>query len=370
MSTFLKSLFTFSLLSALIAAVVWLVPVEQRAAWLAMLPAHGKLAEPAPLASSGEGAEDEEALQRRTVVGGAPAVRLTLEEQQFSGIRTQPLERLTYRAESLAYGLVMDIQPLLELRARYGEAAAEQAITQARLEVSAQEYERLRALNSGGNIISASRMRAVQSRFEVDKARLAAAQMRASNIRAQTMQTWGAALTSEALDPNSSAMAALIEGQDVLLRITLASDASLPLRTGLAYIDRDGDRHSAREARYLSPAPRTDPAAQGETHFFLAAARDLRTGMRVSAWIVQDEAPETGVLLPAAAAVWYGGEPWVYVQAGEELFVRRAVPYAAEVAGGWLAHEGFEQGEPLVITGGQMLLSEEFRWQIPEEDDD
>jgi len=31
---------------------------------------------------------------------------------------------------------------------------------------------------------------------------------------------------------------------------------------------------------------------------------------------------------------------------------------------------GLRSGERIVVTGGQMLLSEEFRWQIPEEDND
>lgn len=369
MKAFTRSLLIAIALVALLSALLWFVPDERREEWLAMLPAsQGKIAAPELLEGNKE--QDDEVPQRLALIHGAPAVRLTVAEQQYSGIRTEPLERMSYRAESQVYGEVIDLQSLLKIRAQYIEAEAEREIAQARLQVSAQEYERLRGLNSQGNIISASRMREVQSRWQGDQARLTAAGMRARNIRAQAVQVWGTELTDEAFGAQSERMERLVNREEVLLRITLAPNQSLPKAGRTAFVERNGERHNAREAVFISPAPRTDLAAQGETYFFRAATDGLRTGMRVAAWIPQDEAPATGILLPAAAAIWYGGEPWVYVQVDEELFARRAVPAANEVAGGWLARDGFSLGAPLVVSGAQMLLSEEFRWQIPEEDDD
>jgi hypothetical protein len=68
--------------------------------------------------------------------------------------------------------------------------------------------------------------------------------------------------------------------------------------------------------------------------------------------------------------IWYAGRQWVYIKVSDELFVRRALRTNHETARGWLTRDGFSAGELVVIAGGQMLLSEEFRWQIPEEDDD
>jgi hypothetical protein len=368
-------LLTLAILVLLGAVWRWM-PVEQRTAWLSMLPAsQGKISEPAARPAdenefSESEQEEEEAPQRLVLINGAPAVKLTAWEQRYSGIRTAPLKRITYQAERRAYGEVVDIRPLLALRARYAQAFAQQQIAAARLQVSAQEYERLRGINEQGNVISESRMRQAQSRAEVDQAQLSAAETRTQNIRAQAIQSWGEALTVDALDADSERMQRLIAREEVLLRITLPPGRTLASSVRTAYIERNGVRRRAREASLISPAPRADPAAQGETWFYRSAAEGLRTGMRVAAWMPQAEAPVAGVLLPARATVWYGGEPWIYVNVDEELFARRAVPRAHEIDDGWVAHQGFAPGERVVVRGGQMLLSEEFRWQIPEEDDD
>jgi hypothetical protein len=43
----------------------------------------------------------------------------------------------------------------------------------------------------------------------------------------------------------------------------------------------------------ISAAPQIDAISQGETWFFRVAVGDLRTGMRVTAWIPQDQVPLT-----------------------------------------------------------------------------
>jgi hypothetical protein len=374
MSALPKVLLGLILAAALCATLVWLAPAEWRTALRSALPAlQGKVieSEPAePMAVADEDDDGDSVAHRIQKVNGAPAVRLTAEEQRYSGIRTEPLERITYWAEEQVYGEVVDIQPLLRLRGQYAEAQAQRQMAQARLQVSAQEYERLRGLNAQGNVISTSRMREAQSRWRINQAQLAAAETRARNIRAQAVQAWGTELVAQALGDNSELMERLVSRETVLLRITLAPDESLPQATRFAFVERNGERRRAREARLISPAPRTDLVSQGETYFYQTAADGLRTGMRVAAWIPENKAPSMGVLVPAIAAVWYGGQPWVYVQVGDELFARRALRDDNEIAGGWLARDGFSAGEPVVVAGGQMLLSEEFRWQIPEEDND
>ncbi len=92
--------------------------------------------------------------------------------------------------------------------------------------------------------------------------------------------------------------------------------------------------------------------------------------MRLIVWIPQSKTVQMGVRLPAESIIWYAGKPWAYVKLSEELFARRSVPRESELDDAWFVRDGFTTDEHIVVSGAQLLLSEEFRWQIPEEDTD
>ncbi|MDC9724346.1 MAG: hypothetical protein PSN44_00285, partial [Gammaproteobacteria bacterium] len=76
------------------------------------------------------------------------------------------------------------------------------------------------------------------------------------------------------------------------------------------------------------------------------------------------------VFIPEQAIIWHEGQPWVYIQLEDDLYQRRSVLAGVTAVGGLFIESGIEAGEQLVTQGSQMLLSEEFRWQILDEDDD
>ncbi|HKX95813.1 MAG TPA: hypothetical protein VJM48_14000, partial [Methylibium sp.] len=110
---------------------------------------------------------------------------------------------------------------------------------------------------------------------------------------------------------------------------------------------------------------------------------------------------EVGVLVPPTAIVWHAGQAWVYVResgrdedddddkpqpaaapasataanddddaapAGDP-FERRAAPRARRVGERWFLPAFFED-DPVVVQGAQVLLSEELKYQIRDENDD
>jgi hypothetical protein len=78
-----------------------------------------------------------------------------------------------------------------------------------------------------------------------------------------------------------------------------------------------------------------------------------------------------GVTLPASAVVWYAGKPWVYKKQGEESFIRLPISIDNETNGGWFNRsEKLASGDNLVVNGAQLLLSEEFKYQIKNENQD
>ena len=91
--------------------------------------------------------------------------------------------------------------------------------------------------------------------------------------------------------------------------------------------------------------------------------------MRVAAWIPEQGENQSGVIIPKSALIWYMDQAFVYIKTDAEQFSRRTIDQYWATSDGYFVGGGINAGEQLVVTGGQMLLSEEFRGQIPNEDD-
>lgn len=314
--------------------------------------------------------DDNDAPLRLEQIDGLPAVRLSVEEQRYTGLRTQALESTRHRPELPAFAQVVDLQPLLQRRAEFESASAEQAVAEAELEASEQTFERLRMLHDEDANVSAREFQEARAQWRADKARLAAIEREQRSLHARTVHTWGRTLTDWALGGDAAVFNRLLERETVLTLLVLSAGQTLPRDLETVYVQHNGDRVAAREAKLISPAPEAGGAAQGETYFTYTQAEGLRTGMRLAAWVPSGEPATRGVALPESSIIWYAGRPWAYVKLEETLFARRPIDDYQKSADGWFVEDGFEPGERIVTRGAQMLLSEEFRWQIPEEDDD
>jgi multidrug efflux pump subunit AcrA (membrane-fusion protein) len=68
-------------------------------------------------------------------------------------------------------------------------------------------------------------------------------------------------------------------------------------------------------------------------------------------------------VIPEAAVIWYGGQPWAYVRTAPDRFTRRYVPASSPGDRGFVVTSGFHAGDEVVIHGPQLLLSQELRPQ-------
>jgi hypothetical protein len=70
-----------------------------------------------------------------------------------------------------------------------------------------------------------------------------------------------------------------------------------------------------------------------------------------------------GAVIPGSATVWWQGKVWAYVQSAPDRFSRREVSTQIPAGDGWFVTGGFSQGDKVVVSGAQQLLSEELRPQ-------
>jgi hypothetical protein len=301
---------------------------------------------------------------------GSAAVRLAKESQVASGIALRSLERARAQAAAEVYGVIVNVQPLIDLRARYGTAVFEARSVRAAAANSSAEYQRLKRLFEDDRNVSERAVQVAEAQWKADQAKLAAADQAVAAARDTIRAGWGEVLSSWATDPQSSAFQALAQQHEVLAQITLPYDVyaqagKVPM--SLAPVSAPGE---ARPARFISASPQTDAALPGVTYFYIVGARGLRVGMRVAGQLRLDGKTREGVIVPAAAVVWHGGKAWAYVKEEDDLFVRKEVSTAQESANGWFDATHFEPGDEVVVSGAQLLLSEEQKFQIRNENED
>ncbi|HEY3325853.1 MAG TPA: hypothetical protein VGK14_01640 [Novimethylophilus sp.] len=301
---------------------------------------------------------------------GASVVSLSAEAQQASGIAVEALHSASHQAQLTSYGSVIGIEPLVELRTRYLAARAEAGAVRASIASTQQDYQRLQALNRDNRNVSDRAVQAAEAAWKADEARLAAAETQAGGIRDSMRQQWGDALARWAVGEQGSALAKLLSHEEVLIQAALPFDGLQAEKIAAIEVAPAGSHGKPVAAVYVSPSPQTDATLQGRTYFFRAPASELRAGMRVEAHIRAQGKQAAGVVIPNAAVVWYAGKAWAYRKEDTDKFVRVPVDTSQEAGDGWFAASGFTEGDELVVSGTQLLLSEELKYQIKNENED
>lgn len=287
-----------------------------------------------------------------------------------AGIRLLSLERGLHYPESRAYARVLDVRDLIQWRSRLQQLALNVSSAEMKEQAQHKELNRLRKLAAGTGSVASKNVSYAEAAWQEARNQLQAARLQLEDASVELGQGWGPVISGWLTDNDSEAYSRLVSRQDTLIEITLPVAMSLPADVNVIRVSRQGDRSTARKAYFVSPAFVANYAAQGETYYFRMATGKLRLGMRLHAWIPQNQSGLEGFFIPEQAIVWYAGKPWTYVQEDESVYRRRPLEEGDSVAGGIFIQSGFEPDDALVIAGSQMLLSEEFRWQILDEDDD
>lgn len=302
---------------------------------------------------------------------GATVITLSSESQQQSGIAVSVLQDTAYRPTLASFGSVLSIDPLIELRSRYLAARADAEVVRASLTNSQQDYQRSLTLNRDNRNVSDRALQAAEALWKADEAKLAAAQTVAATQRDNMRQQWGETLAAWATQQHAQAeLQRLIEHRDVLIQISLPFEALAPGKDTALTVEPAGMQGKAINAGYISPSPQTDPTIQGRTFYYFAAADNLRAGMRVAVKLAGHSKAAGGVIVPSSAVVWYAGKAWVYQQQATKRFVRRQVSTDKESGEGWFNAGNLKAGDRVVTNGVQLLLSEEFKYQIKNENED
>lgn len=316
-----------------------------------------------------QGEEEDQpvkAASRVAMVDGQNVVTLDAAARATGGIVVGALPAAEYQPQARAYGNVIDTGELTDLRNALATAAAQLAKAQAGAEVARMAYTRARALFDANQNIAGKDVQAAAGALQTDEADVRAAQASLDAARATAEQRWGSSIAGW-LENGGDIFGRLRRQENLLVEVTLAPSQvgiSAPERATLELADG-----GLTAATLVSPAIRADPKLQGRGFFYLVAPenKNLLPGMNTVALLPTGK-PAASVRVPRSAVVWLQGKPWAYAQVQPDKFARREISTDAPTPDGWVQPPAFERAEPFVLSGPQVLLSEEFRAQISIED--
>ncbi len=322
-------------------------------------------------AMSEQSEEEIETINRVANKDGATIISISPAAQKQSDILTSPLKASSHQASISTYGNVVSIDSLIELRNRYLAVKSEIDVLKATLSHDKSEFERLKALNQDNKNVSDKALAGAAANTKSDETKITAAESNAKNISDSIRQLWGDTLAQHAINPKTSdLLQALISNKRVLIQTTLPFDAAEPKQNSSIMIAPTAAPSHTMSAQYVSPAPITNSTIQGKTYFYHAVTNELRAGMQINATTATSSKKSNGVIVPNNAIIWYAGKPWVYQKTGADQFSRKPIHTNIEVDDGWFYQGHLKANDEVVISGAQLLLSEEFKSQIMNENDD
>jgi hypothetical protein len=314
--------------------------------------------------------DDDENEHGDDLPAGNMLVVLDDEAESYAGIETQTLTETLFFPEIKAQAKIVDVRELLAVRAEFNQARAALNVAKVAESSAKQELSRLEKLSQGAGSVAAKNVNYAEASWREARAKLQGLQFQLNDVKDQARQRWGETISSWVIDTSSKSLERLISQQDSLLLVSLPTEQTLPADVNVIRISRDGKRQEARKAYFVSAAMNSEQQIQGETYYFRTATGKLRSGMRVDVWISKTNEALTGVFIPDEALIWYAGQAWAYIELEEGKYQRRSLREHIDSEGGIFVQQGIDKGDALVMTGSQMLLSQEFRWQIQDEDDD
>ncbi len=305
------------------------------------------------------------------IVDGYKAMQLDEEIIVASGLEFGQLEGMSFKPEFIAYAEVINIEPLVSLKTEHQVILAEQKILQNDLHNHNKILKRAVALHKAKSL-STRDLEKNRADRDLKASELSAMNTRLASFKYKIRSLWGNTLANLVLDQEKQGdFDELASYKTSLILLSLSKNQTLDYQQQKVFVSNVNQRDTASAVSYLDQAKHVNNPLYGESYIYLLDSKKIRAGMRLFAWIEESGESIEGLFIPESAVIWYANEPWIYLKHDEEIFVRKPLGNARKVNNGWLLENDGLIGTGLVVTrGGQTLLSEEFKWAIPDEDDD
>jgi len=316
--------------------------------------------------------EDESISFLEINADGLSQVRLNQSIVKNSGIVTEKIQTSNKIMSFSNYGIVQATDTLIDLKNIHDQLLQDIATLQNQKKAEEKKYFAFLELNKDEKNISDQVLldqEAILKNLAVTLEKKAALK---NNLKQKVITQWGDKfyrLISE--NEDKSNLKKILQGNARLIKITLPSaESNNPVPNKIIFSPINGNNEI--EGTFVAEAPTIEPSILGQTFYYLINSSELRIGSKLVGFYKNDQKNQKKLYeIPNSAIVWSNGISWVYTETESNLFIKKPINLINEIKSGWLAESELLNGQDLlVINGAQLLLSEEYKYQIKNENED
>ena len=320
-------------------------------------------------------ADEEIIIDYTTVVDGIKQIQLPTSVETNSNIQYEKIKKTQINQKKLNYGMVQNLGPLISKRTNLGRVSHQIKKVRNKIRIEKKQLVALSALNEDNKNISDLTISKKEIEISDLENQLNIYMNEETGILSSIRQEWGdffVLATKNKNDPLNKILKN--KNQLISLSITQRLREELPPRNIVIIPSISSSPEIKGE--FLSSAPMVNPSIVGKNFFYVTDNNKLKIGERISAYVAQPNDQKNYVLVPNSSVVWSNGQPWAYIRIKSNgNFERRSLQGMREAENGsengWIVPKGkINVDDEIVTNGAQLLLSEEFKYQIKNENED
>jgi len=288
-----------------------------------------------------------------------------------SGINVQPISESRKRSSYPSYGYVVNLKNLIDYKTNYLNLNFEINKLNLQLKEEILHFKALQTLNEDNKNISDSVVGDKEIEINNLRNNLNIQKNNKNNLLQVIGQEWGQSFVDLLTNPKKSLLQNIFNSGSRLIKITIANNKIQKLPPSELILFSPLQPKNKYTANFISKAPFGSLDIQGSSYFYLSLSNDLMIGSKINSYIESAEDSQVKKFhIPKSAIIWNEGKPWIYVESSNNSFLRHPIFKLEEADFGWDVQ--FENIPPraIVTKGAQLLLSEEYKHLITNENED
>jgi len=318
-----------------------------------------------------EESDEEVVIDYTTIINGITQIKLPSSVEANSNIQYKPLESTQINQKKLNYGLVQNISQLTKAKTNLANINHQIEKLNHQLKHEKNHLEALKVLNADDKNISDLAINTKQIEISDLDNEINIHVSEKINILNMVKQQWGEVFV-DALKNKNHPLNKILKNKNQLISLSITQGDREQTPPKNIVIIPSVSSTSEIKAKLLARSPIVDKSIIGKNFFYVTNNNKLTIGERISAYALESNSNQTFLLVPNSSVIWSNGQPWAYVRIKDNgNFVRRSLQGMHEAENGWIIPAGkIKMDDEIVTNGAQLLLSEEFKYQIKNENED